>query len=29
MQTDGDGFRRETDTVLHLAGEKAKAIKSQ
>jgi hypothetical protein len=25
MQVDLDGFKRETDTVLRLAGEKAKA----
>jgi AhpD family alkylhydroperoxidase len=29
VQADLDGFKRETDTVLRLAGEKAKATKSQ
>jgi AhpD family alkylhydroperoxidase len=29
MQADLDGFKRETDTVLRLAGEKAKTTKSQ
>jgi AhpD family alkylhydroperoxidase len=29
MQVDLDGFRRETDTVLRLAGERAKTAKAQ